>query len=233
MNPAIRAVLVGRCAPLGRHGVPSGIDKRPVDAAVDVTFTGLSGDEQGDRKNHGGPEKAIHHYAFDHYAVWRGEFPALAPRLAVPGAFGENISTDGMTEADVCIGDVYRIGSTLLQVSQGRQPCWRLNERFGMPAMARQVQEQGRTGWYYRVIEQGRIAAGDRIRLVDRPAPRWTVKRILDVLYRDTLNADDLARLSALPQLAESWRKLCRGRLERHAVEDWSLRLETPEEAPR
>src|SRR3546814_708068 len=151
MTTKILAGLVGRIAPLGRAGVASGIFKRPVDRAVQVTRTGLAGDEQGDRKHHGGPEKALHHYAFEHYPAWRAELPALAPCLAGEGAFGENISTDGLTEADVCIGDVFRFGTSLVEVSQARQPCWRLNERFGDATMARRVQDTGRTGWYYRV----------------------------------------------------------------------------------
>lgn len=231
MSTIVRAVLVGKVAPLGRHGVPSGIDKRSVDAAVAITTTGLSGDAQGDEKHHGGPEKAVHHYPFDHYRDWRAECPAFAARLAHPGAFGENISTEGLTEANVCIGDVYRLGTALVQVSQGRQPCWRLKERFDDRRMAWRVQESGRTGWYYRVFEMGRVAVGDTMRLVERPADAWTLERVLQVLYRDTLNADCLSCLVELPQLSPSWRELARRRLERRAVEDWSRRLKTPEEA--
>lgn len=231
MSAIVRAVLVGKVAPLGGRDVPSGIDKRPVDGAVAITRTGLSGDEQGDRKHHGGPEKAIHHYPFDHYPAWRAEHPALASRLTQPGAFGENISTHGLTEADVCIGDVYRLGTALIQISQGRQPCWRLNERFDDPGMARRVQECGRTGWYYRVFEPGNVVAGDAMSLEERPAEGWTLERVLHVLYRDTLNADDLARLAGLSQLAGSWRDLARRQLESRAVENWSRRLETPEDA--
>jgi MOSC domain-containing protein YiiM len=226
MSSLIEAVLAGKIAPLGKRGVPSGIDKHPVDGAVDVLLTGLAIDAQGDRKSHGGPEKALHHYPFDHYAFWRAECPALEWRLRKRGAFGENISTTGKTEADVCIGDVYRLGTALVQISQGRQPCWRLNERFEDRSMARRVQETHRTGWYYRVLEEGRVATGDVIQLIDRPAEAWTVARVLDLFYRDTLNADGLAGLAALPQLAEPWRALARKRLERRTVEDWQRRLE-------
>lgn len=231
MKSTIRAVLIGKVAPLGRRGVASGILKRPVASGAAVTRTGLVGDEQGDRKHHGGPEKAIHHYAFDHYPAWRAENVALAAHLAEVGAFGENISTLGMTEADVCIGDVYRLGSALVAVSQARQPCWRLNERFGEPKMARMVQDSGRTGWYYRVLEEGFVAPGDTIRLVDRPVAEWPLERIMHVLYRDTLDAESLTRLAALEALSPSWRTLARRRLERGAVEDWTARLRTPEPA--
>ena len=123
MSTSIRAVLIAKTSSLGRHSVASGIFKRPLDHAVDVTHTGLTGDEQGDKRHHGGPEKAVHHYAFDHYAVWKAESPELAEVLGKEGAFGENISTEGLTESDVCIGDIYRLGTALVEVSQARQPC--------------------------------------------------------------------------------------------------------------
>ena len=229
MNTTIRAVLVGKVAPLGRHGIDSGIFKKPVDRAIDISRTGLIGDEQGDKKNHGGPEKAIHHYPYDHYVLWRAEIPEIAKKLEKEGAFGENISTEGLTESNVCVGDTYRLGTALVQICQGRQPCWRLNERFGDSTMARWVQATGRTGWYYRVLEEGRVASGDTIDLIDRPAEGWTLQRILHVLYHDTMNAEDLARLAELKLLTNSWRALARRRFERRKVEDWSSRLNTPE----
>lgn len=229
----VRAVLTGRVAPLGRRHVPSGIDKRPRTGPVRLHRDGFADDEQGDRKHHGGPEKAAHHYPFDHYAAWRERLPGAVARLGAPGAFGENISTLGMTEADVCIGDVYRLGGALVQVSQGRQPCWRLNERFGEPGMARLVQESRRTGWYYRVLEEGEVGPDDDIVLLDRPAPTWTLDRIMDVLYRDVLDLERLTALADLSELSESWRTLARRRLERRSVEDWSTRLRTPPEVAR
>jgi len=228
----LRALLIGSLAPLGKPGVESGIFKQPVSRPLIVRRDGLAGDAQGDRKHHGGPEKALHHYAFDHYARWRAERPQLAPCFAREGAFGENISTLGLTEADVCIGDIYRLGSALLQVSQARQPCWRLNLRFGDDDMARRVQDSGRTGWYYRVLEEGRIAPGDGLRLVERPAEGWPLARILRILYHDSLNRDSLAGLATLPHLTPSWRRLARQRLERGAVEDWSGRLNYAPESP-
>lgn len=231
MNTLIRAVLIGKRSSLGSKGVVSGIFKRPLDHSVEVTRTGLAGDEHGDKKHHGGPEKAIHHYPFDHYAIWKSEVPEFAVALDREGAFGENISTEGLTEADVCIGDIYRLGTALVKVSQARQPCWRLNERFGDTAMARRVQDTGRTGWYYRVLEEGQVGPGDTIDLLERPAADWPLSRILHLLYRDMLNIDDLAQLTELNQLPESWCLLARRRLEHRTVEEWSRRLNTPEGA--
>jgi len=147
-----------------------------------------------------------------------------ASEIGLP-AFGENISTFGVSEADICIGDVYRLGSALLQVSQGRQPCWRLNARFERPDMAFRVQKSGRTGWYYRVLEEGMASAGNRLTLEDRPRPQWPLIRIIDLLYTRTLDMKALADLAALPELAQSWRTLATRRIETHSVENWDRRL--------
>lgn len=228
MKLRVEAVLLGSLKPLGRQGVPSGIDKQPVTASVEIGPEGLSGDHQGDRKNHGGPEKAIHHYPRDHYDWWQEHYPELGPLLDRAGRFGENLSTRGLDESRVCIGDVFRLGTAVVQVSQGRQPCWRLNARFDEKAMARRVQESARTGWYYRVMEAGQVAPGDSLDLLERPAENWNLQRVLHVLYRDTLNREALSELADLRELAESWRNLVRRRLEKAEVEDWSRRLETP-----
>lgn len=226
---AIDHVLVGQPRAFGPNGEPSGIDKRPLDQPVRIEATGLVGDGQGDTKRHGGREKAVHHYPRDHYAAWRRDHPQLGARLEAPGAFGENLSTRGLTEDAVCIGDIFRLGRALVQVAQGRQPCWRLNVRFGDPRMALYVQQTGRTGWYYRVLEPGEVAPGETLVLVERPQPAWPLSRLLYVLYRDSLNRQALEGIAAIPDLAESWRRLASRRLERGDVEDWNARLRTPE----
>lgn len=232
--PALRgvsvdAVLIGQVRPFGPKGVPSGIDKRQLTGSVLVTALGLSGDGQGDAKHHGGPEKALHHYPYDHYPAWRAEladFSAQAESvLSAPGAFGENLSTTGLTEADVCIGDLFRLGSALVEVSQARQPCWKLNHRFGHAGMSRAVQQSRRTGWYYRVLEEGELRAGDGLTLASRPYPDWSLARLLRVLYVDRLDYAALTEMAELPPLAESWRKLARQRVAKHEVEDMEKRL--------
>ncbi|MER2253085.1 MOSC domain-containing protein [Methylorubrum podarium] len=223
MRVVIEAVLTGRAAPLGT--TTSAIAKAPVEGPVAVGPLGLAGDAQADRRFHGGPEKAVHHYALDHAAAWRGELPGLPDLLERPGAFGENVSSHGLTEAQVCVGDLWRAGSALLQVSQARQPCFKLNLRFGVPDMARRVQASGRTGWYYRVIEPGAVAAGEALDLVERPHPDWPLSRLLHHVYVDRLNAAALREIAALAPLTESWRALAARRLASGAVEDWRRRL--------
>lgn len=225
----IEAVLVGRARPLAR-GKSSAIAKSAVEGPVAVTREGLEGDEQADRVNHGGAEKAVHLYPRDHYATWRAELVPPSP-LDAPGGFGENLAVPGLTEADACIGDLWRAGTALLQVAQGRQPCWKLNERFGVRDMARRVQESGRTGWYFRVIEPGTVAAGDALALVDRPRPDWTVAAIARVFYHDVLDGVALAAIADLDELSESWRGLARRRLASGRIEDWRGRLGEKAEA--
>jgi MOSC domain-containing protein YiiM len=227
----LAAVLTGNIVPFGDGGKSSAIDKYPVTARLWLGETGLDGDEQADRKHHGGAEKALHHYPFDHYPAWLDEWDASAPGLArfnARGAFGENLSTSGMTEATVCVGDVYRIGGAIVQVSQPRLPCWKLNLRFGRDDMSRRVQQSLRTGWYYRVLEAGEIGAGDNVERLARVNPQWTVERLLRVLY---VERDDRASLEAMAHLATltaSWRETAAKRVASGAVEPWSKRLDTP-----
>jgi MOSC domain-containing protein YiiM len=234
MQIILDAVLIGKIAPLGTHGKQSAIHKTPVAERVRVGETGIDGDEQCERKVHGGPEKALLHYAFDHYAAWREEWSAEGAgleRLRAPGAFGENLSTRGIDESGVCVGDVYRIGTAIVQISQPRQPCWKLNLRFSRDDMSRRVQDTRRTGWYYRVLEPGVTGAGDAVERLARPHPEWSVERLLRVLYVDRDDRASLEQMTMLDALTPSWRKTAAKRLESGKVESWSSRLDTPSSA--
>ncbi|UNK48457.1 MOSC domain-containing protein [Lysobacter sp. S4-A87] len=223
---SIDAVLLGRARPYTRPGSVSAIDKRPADGVVRIETLGLVGDEQGDLRVHGGPDKAVHHYPFDHYARWREDLGDL-DLLKAAGAFGENLSSQGLTEDEVCLGDRFRIGTALLEVSQGRQPCWKLNDRFAVADLARRVQATGRTGWYYRVLEPGAVRAGDAMALEARPHPQWSLRRLGTLLFERQLDPAQLHPALDLP-LVPSWRKLLETRLQRAEVEDWGKRIEGP-----
>lgn len=223
----VSQVRVGHVGPLGAEPIPSGIRKYSVAGPIAAAACGLDGDEQGDRRNHGGPDKAIHAYAAAHYPAWRNDLPELAAEFQ-PGAFGENLVVHGAVEADICLGDQWALGEALLEVSQARQPCWRLNLRFQQPDMARRVQESGRTGWYFRVLEPGNIAPGQTARLVERPHPDWSLDRVWTLLYLDRDNRAALTAFAALPRLPERWRNMAEARLANGRTEDWTRRLETP-----
>ncbi|HEY4531330.1 MAG TPA: MOSC domain-containing protein [Luteimonas sp.] len=222
----IDALLTGIALPYTRPGSRSAIAKSPREGLVRIGTRGLEGDEQGDTRVHGGVEKAVHHYPFDHYAAWRAELGDL-PVLASPGAFGENIASTGMDEHSVCLGDRYALGSAVLEVSQGRQPCWKLNDRFGVRDMARRVQDSGRTGWYYRVLQPGSARAGDVIALLERPWPDWPLRRLTRLLAERVLEPDQLREALALPLVA-SWRTVLERRLASRQVEDWGRRIDGP-----
>lgn len=230
----VDALLTGRARAIGTHGdvaVMSGIGKTPRAGALWLAREGLQGDEQGDPVYHGGPEKALHHYAADHYPGWRAWQPD-GPVPFVPGAFGENLSTRGMQESDVCVGDVLRVGDVLLQVSQGRQPCFRLNLRLGRPDAALAMQESGQTGWYYRVLREGWLAAGDVLELCDRPCPDWPLSRAIAAMFPTDIFApslhDEWQALAALESLTPRWRTSFARRLAAGQIEDWSARLNGP-----
>ena len=222
----INTLLVGKSAPLGDRGVLSAIDKQERVGRLYVSQNGFVEDEQADTLRHGGLEKALHHYPFDHYEKWRAQFGYCPSILSRPGAFGENISTLGITEENCCIGDIYEAGTVIMQVSQARQPCWKLNTRFGRADMAYQVQKTARTGWYYRIIRHGFLGKDDRLKLVDRPCPDWPLNRLLSVFFdKDVLNYELLELVSELQPLSSSWRKVALSRIGNRAVEDWNPRL--------
>ncbi|MCA0210042.1 MAG: MOSC domain-containing protein [Proteobacteria bacterium] len=206
METPILAVLLGKARPF-RGDEPSAIGKLPVACAVAVGAMGLSGDEQADRTVHGGVDKAIHHYPADHYDWWR-EYLGDTPLLDAPGAFGENISTSGLDEENVFLGDRFRLGTALVEVSQARQPCWKLDHRFQARGVMAQVVKTRRTGWYYRVLEPGEVRAGDTLDLVDRPWPEWSLASLFALLIGGEAKdrPADLRALRDVPVLAETWK---------------------------
>ena len=207
-NAILRSVNTGTVAPFRAVDEPSAIAKQPVTGPVAVTLLGLAGDEQADLVHHGGADKAIHHYPHDHYPHWRtvlGDHPLLGAE----GAFGENISTIGLVEEAVCLGDRFRLGTALVEVSQGRQPCWKLDHRFSRKGVLAEVVRSGRSGWYYRVIETGMVAAGDTAELVARPLAEWSVARCFALLVGGAHRGDPAAVrfLADQPLLAAPWRE--------------------------
>lgn len=206
MSYAIDAVLTGKARAF-RGDEASAIAKAPVDGMRRVGLLGIEGDEQADLTVHGGADKAIHHYPRDHYGWW-AEALGAHPLLAAPGAFGENISTRGLVEKEACIGDRYRLGTALVEISQGRQPCWKLGHRFGVASVPATVVTTRRSGWYYRVIEEGAVGAGDRLDLTERPFPDWSVERVFHLLIggRGKREPTALRDLAAMDVLATSWR---------------------------
>jgi MOSC domain-containing protein YiiM len=213
MSASILSVQTGRAAPLGPDHVPSAFVKTARTGAVAVMQLGLDGDEQADLSVHGGPEKAVYGYAASRYPAWAQEFPALAGHFTA-GAMGENLTIAGMDESGICVGDVHAIGSALLQVCQPRQPCFKFALRHGNKLLPKAMVRLGFSGWYYRVLKTGRLEAGDRLILHDRPNPDFAFARLTQIVNHADATRDELQRMADMPELAGHWRDRARQLLE-------------------
>jgi MOSC domain-containing protein YiiM len=182
----------------------TGFFKSPVAGSVQLTREGVAGDGQADRVHHGGIDKAVLCYSAVNLAQWAAEW-GVSP--LEPGGFGENLTVAGLDEANVCIGDRWRFGAVLLEVSQPRQPCWKLGRRWRRPELVKRVIETGRTGWYCRVIEPGELC-GPAIGLLEaRPHADWTIAHANAVFYRRRVDPTSAAELASLTSLALAWRE--------------------------
>lgn len=233
MPPIIASIQVGFPQQCGESDAAdpterpwtTGFYKEPVVGPVRVGRVNIAGDGQADLVNHGGLDKAVCVYPADHYPYWREtlHLPTLPP-----GAFGENFTVEGLTEAAVCIGDIWRVGGVTLQVSQPRQPCWKLARRWQVKTLALQVQQTGRTGWYFRVLEVGTLTAGSPLILVQRLHPEWTVERANTVMHHDKDDVQAATELAGVPLLSASWRATLTRRVEQSIEPDVSKRLDGP-----
>lgn len=206
MEIRIDEVFAGRIQPLGPDAAPSGIFKEPIAGAMHIGPEGLVEDEQADHRFHGGPEKAIHQYPADNYAVLRAAFPDRADAF-VPGVLGENFSTRGMTEWDVAIGDVFQAGGAVLQIAQPRRPCWKINQRLELKDLSRFIHEACRTGWYYRVLREGPVQAGDTLRRLSRAATVVSVAQFWEINLPHRPDPAALALLLQIDGLSSNWRE--------------------------
>ncbi|MCC7476792.1 MAG: MOSC domain-containing protein [Pirellulales bacterium] len=204
----------GACDEGGTEMKPwaSAIAKDTIRGPIELTTLGLTGDEQADLIHHGGLDKAVLAYGASHYEVWKNDLPS-APFAY--GAFGENLTVTHLDEANLCVGDVVAIGGCRLQVSQPRQPCWKLSRRWSIPELSGLVQKTGRTGWYLRVLTLGSLEAGMEMEVLDRPHPEFTLALANDIMHKRVQDRKQEAALAACPALSESWRETLHARIER------------------
>ena len=181
----------------------SGFYKLPVAESLFASHTGLAGDGQADLKNHGGCRQSDQRLS-------AGTFLLLERRaqlgLCQPGAFGENFTAQGLTEEEVFIGDVFQIGGITVQVTQPRQPCWKLARRWRVKNLAALVQETGRTGWYFRVLTEGKVKAGEEFKLIERPHQEWSITKANDIMHHFKKDEKAAFQLGSCPALSESWK---------------------------
>ncbi|HEX2739755.1 MAG TPA: MOSC domain-containing protein [Rubrobacter sp.] len=194
----------------GREEVRTGGAKRPVPSAV-LRSEGFDGDGQADLLNHGGAEKAVCVYPFDHYAHWERVF---GHRLEW-GAFSENLTVSGAVETEVCIGDVFRVGDTVVQVSQPRTPCSKLAGKNGQRLLTKWVGKTGYTGYYLRVLSEGLVRSGDAFERVENHPDLISIADVNDVIYGRSEDAGLIERLANLPEFGADGRALFVERLAR------------------
>lgn len=212
----VSALMTGRSALLP-GGKRSAIGKQPVLGPVRIGRLGLDGDMQVDKRHHGGPEMAVHLYPLVHHDWWRGRI-GEHPLLAEPGAFGGNVAVAGLDETQVRIGQRFRLGGALLEVSQPRMPCATIERRFDNKGMVAAILESGRCGWYFRVVEEGEAMAGDEFAAIRGTGSAHTVREVFHALADPAAACDDALteKLAQLPALTAEWRdkaarKLSRG----------------------
>jgi len=196
------------------HDIPwtTGFFKTPIKGRAFVGTMNVAGDGQADLENHGGADKAVLAYSADHYPKWRDEL--RIPEISC-GAFGENLTISGLSEDSVCIGDIFHVGTVTFEVSQPRQPCWKLARRWRMHELLGLVVRNGRSGWYLRVLEQGWIEAEMPVMLIERPNPAWSIARANKILHHCRTDLPLALELAAVPRLANSWVEELRERAER------------------
>jgi len=183
--------------------VLTSIFKSPVAGRVAVRRHNIEGDRQSDLTVHGGPNKAVYGYAEEHYSYWREELPDVD---FVPGIFGENLTTQGLDEATVYIADRFRVGSAILQVTQPRMPCYKLGVRFSRPDMVKRFWLSGRPGFYFSIVEEGDLGAGDSIERIGGESERISVADVVALYRREKTDSDLLQRVLRAP-LSGSWKE--------------------------
>jgi MOSC domain-containing protein YiiM len=212
--PTLLSIQVGSPTERGADSISdtswtSGIFKAPVSGPVWLGKTNLVGDGQADLKNHGGPDRAALMYGASRYPAWREQ-------LGIPdlpyGAFGENSTVSELTEESVCIGDIYQIGDARVQVSQPRQPCWKLGRRWQIKELTALVLNKAQGGWYNRVLQEGYVEAGMPVMLVERPYPQFPVAHVFALMNEWIDDPAATVELASLEILSRGWRRVFYGR---------------------
>ncbi|WAC20643.1 MOSC domain-containing protein [Luteolibacter sp. SL250] len=204
----------------------TGFSKTRTDGPAWLGYEGFRGDEQADRRYHGGSEKAVCVYPAEHYPYWQG-------RLEIPefshGGFGENLTVDDLPEDQVCIGDRFSLGGAEVQVSQPRQPCWKLARRWRVKDLALQVERTGFTGYYFRVLRHGEVRPGDPLILLERPYPEFTIAHCNRTMHHEKADFAAARALAECPLLSASWKDGLWMRAEKGKAAGTSSRTGQPE----
>lgn len=215
-------VYIGTIEPY-EGSTPSAIAKRTVNGSLMLTPLGLEGDQQAETLFHGGVDRALCHFPREHYAFLRKHFPEQED-LFHPPAFGENISTLGLTEENVNIGDIFRWGEALIQITQPRSPCYKLNYHFGINDISQLLQQSGRCGWLYRVVSAGKISSDKSLELLTRNSDISVAEAIM-IAFHLPFDEEQYRRLMAAAGISASWSRTMQMRLVNYKIEDFDRRL--------
>ncbi|MDP9018223.1 MAG: MOSC domain-containing protein [Candidatus Eremiobacteraeota bacterium] len=183
-----------------------------VDEPVRLRFDGIDGDEVGDPSVHGGDERALLCYARSNYEFW-SERLNITYAQAFASGFGENLTVDGVSEHDICVGDRFELGTAIVEVAQPRSPCWKIGAYWNVSTLTKEVYRGGRSGWFLRVKQEGVFAVSDRLLLVDRPYPQFTIQALNDAIVElethrneSELDFDFVKAVAQCPALSPGWR---------------------------
>lgn len=193
-----------------QRDISSGIIKRPVDQPIFLSRLNFEGDAQADLKHHGGEDKAVCVYCYEHYTYWEKE---LQTQLAL-GAFGENLTIRGLLEDDIHIGDTFQLGEAVVQVTQPRQPCYKLTARYNAPTLPLLIQQTGYTGFYFRVLKEGTVRKDDQLVRMTRHPKQISVSFANRIMHTETKNVDGIRKILEVEELSTSWRATFQKRLE-------------------
>lgn len=187
----------------------TGLFKSGVSEPIFLTKTGFVGDEQADLVHHGGEDKAVCAYPAEHYPYWENIFQ----NQLSDAAFGENLTIEGLPEKDVHIGDIFQIGEAVVQVTQPRQPCYKLIGRYGIHDLLVQMQDKSYTGYYFRVLKEGMVSVNDEVKLLEKDPAQVSIDFANEIMHHDRKNQEGMKRILAVDALSSSWRKTFTKRL--------------------
>ncbi len=202
---------------------PSAIGKVPLLEPQKLTLYGIEGDEQFEKAFHGGIDRALCHYPLEHYEYWQACFPGNDYFTQQP-AFGENLSTRGLTEENVFIGDIFQLGDAIIQVTKPRSPCYKVNEHSQTEDLSLKMQNSARCGWLYRVIQTGMMTPDASMKLIARPGS-ISIKRAIEILFNQPFDREQLLFLLSSPGLSTSLTRTLLKRLQTGKIESFTGRL--------
>ncbi|HHL2712876.1 TPA: MOSC domain-containing protein [Yersinia enterocolitica] len=206
MTAAVHFILCNHPQPDGSR------QKKSVNGRVYIHPHGIE-TEDSIKEHFDDTDCALMNYAFEHYNYWRARYPIHSALFKTPGVFGENLSTTGITEQTVCLGDIFQIGTALLQISWGREACNTMAERLKDLQAPVVMHQQSRNGWFYRVLQAGEMQKGTMLTLIERPCADWTLSRVQNIIFNFDAKPEELDTLSKLGELATPWRNIAIERL--------------------